>query len=127
MQRFVVCLIVAGILVGGCGAERAADQTKSNGKTTAGAASRGNASPKEIVLTDQTSAYECPKCQMRYDAAGMCEMGCGELVPVTVSYTCPADQKPVERAGQCPRCAMNATVTTAVVASAPRPAAGSTP
>jgi hypothetical protein len=38
------------------------------------------------------------------------------LVEMNVSYICPADGKPVEHSGKCPRCAANARVEKAAVA-----------
>lgn len=61
-------------------------------------------------LTNQTLIYECPKCGMMFSAAGTCTMDGDSLVATRVGYVCPADQKPVAHAGQCPRCAMNARI-----------------
>jgi uncharacterized C2H2 Zn-finger protein len=73
-------------------------------------------------LTNQTLIYECPKCGMMFSAAGTCAMDGDSLVATRVDYVCPADQKPVAHAGQCPRCAMHARVEkTAVAAGQPPP------
>jgi ribosomal protein S27AE len=77
-------------------------------------------------LTDQRKVYECPKCGADYDAAGNCTMDGSALVATRVDYSCPADGKPVEKAGQCPRCAMHARIDKTALASdaaAPAPAA----
>lgn len=68
--------------------------------------------PKLITeLTDQTEVYQCPVCKMVFEGPGICTMKCAELVRTRVAYSCPADGKPVEHAGKCPRCDMDATVT----------------
>ncbi len=59
--------------------------------------------------------YECPKCGMMYDGPGKCPMDQAGLVPTRVSYICPADNRPVEHAGKCPRCAQNAKVVKTVM------------
>ena len=69
-------------------------------------------------LTAQTMVYECPKCGMDFDAAGNCTMDGSTLVANRVDYLCPADGKPVEKAGQCPRCAMHARIEKSALASA---------
>ena len=68
------------------------------------------AQPNVITLTDQTLVYECPKCGADYDKAGKCTMDQTDLVAMQVSYICPADNQPVEHAGKCPRCEVNARI-----------------
>ncbi len=76
------------------------------------------------ALTSQTLVYECPECGMDYDAPGECSTDHSKLVKTGIEYICPADSRPVEHSGKCPRCAANATVKrTALVADTP-PAAG---
>jgi predicted RNA-binding Zn-ribbon protein involved in translation (DUF1610 family) len=75
--------------------------------------------PREIQeLTNQKLVYECPKCGMDFDAPGTCTMDGSTLAATQVDYSCPADGQAVERAGQCPRCAMNARVRKTTMASA---------
>jgi predicted RNA-binding Zn-ribbon protein involved in translation (DUF1610 family) len=62
------------------------------------------------VLTNQTVVYECPQCGMDFDGPGQCTMDHIDLVKTGIAYICPADNKPVEHSGKCPRCAANATV-----------------
>ena len=70
-------------------------------------------------LTDQATVWSCPECGMDYTGAGKCNMCDVDLVKMNVSYICPADDKPVERSGRCPRCDANARVVkTAAVADA---------
>ena len=76
------------------------------------------AAPQSIdELTNQTLVYECPKCGMDYDRAGTCSMDGATLVAMKVSYVCPADGKPVKRAGHCPRCQMNARIDKTALAT----------
>ena len=79
--------------------------------------------PKVIEsLTDQTLVYGCPECGMDYDGPGQCDMCKVDLVATQVAYICPADNRPVEHSGKCPRCDANARVAkTAVAAEAPSP------
>ena len=117
-MRFVSSIILAMALLSSC-------QPKSN--STAAATSRGaattaataSAGPHLIAdLTNQTEIYSCPNCGMDFDAAGKCSMDSTELVKTDVAYICPADSKPVDHAGSCPRCNVNARVVrTAVAAS----------
>ena len=87
-----------------------------------GTAAAVAAAPSQIAeLTDQTMVYECPKCGMMFDAAGTCSMGCAELVATQVAYTCPKDNQAVAKAGQCPRCPMNARVDKTAMAGGVTP------
>ena len=72
-------------------------------------------------MTDQKLVYECPKCGMMFDRVGKCSMDSTDLVQTQVRYICPADNKPVERAGKCPRCAMNARVDKTAMATPEAP------
>jgi len=104
---------IAVLALAGCGAPQKSTETAT--QTPAASAPAADAAvaaaPNQIAeLTDQTLVYECPKCGMMFDAAGTCSMGCGELVATQVSYTCPKDNQAVAKAGQCPRCPMNARV-----------------
>jgi len=100
MTRALIVSLLALALFG-CGA--------SNHSTSASA--KGTSQPHAIVaLTDQTMVYECPKCGADYDEAGNCSMDGTALVATKVAYICPADSKPVDHSGACPRCAANARV-----------------
>jgi len=121
-MRVLTFLILALALVG-CGAQTKSADTAAT--TTPATPSHGAdavtaSQPNEIAeLTDQTMVYECPKCGMDFDGPGNCSMDGTKLVETQVAYMCPADNKPVEKAGKCPRCAMNAKVNkTAVAANA---------
>lgn len=124
-------VILAVLALAGCGAQpKSADTaatpppatTPTNDAATAsGGDGAASGAPVLIAaLTDQTLVYECPKCGMMFDRAGTCSMGCAELVATKVDYTCPKDNQAVAKAGQCPRCPMNARVEkTAIAAAAP--------
>jgi len=72
-------------------------------------------------LNNQTVVYECPQCGMMFDGPGKCSMEQADLVETQVSYICPADSKPVESAGKCPRCPKNASVVKTAMGAAPTP------
>ncbi len=100
MTRALIVSLLALALCG-CGA--------SNHSTAASA--KGASKPRAIAaLTDQTLVYECPKCGMDFDQAGACSMDGTALVAMKVAYICPADDKPVDHSGACPRCPANARV-----------------
>ena len=82
--------------------------------------------PVEITqLSDQREVWDCPKCGMEFDRAGMCTMCNVELLHTQVDYSCAADGKPVERAGACPRCAVPVVVKkTALTVALDSPALG---
>ena len=118
MKPLLLCLSVA--LLAGCSSGKpaaTADAAKSGSATTATVAS----TPNSIVLTNQKVVWQCPNCGMQFDGPGMCSMGDGELVEMKVDYICPADNKPVDHAGACPRCAANARIVTTAVAAAVPP------
>lgn len=67
--------------------------------------------PKLIArLSNETEVFSCPKCFMDYDRAGMCTMCDVVTIRTRIDYTCPADGQPVEHAGHCPRCPMDARI-----------------
>jgi hypothetical protein len=68
-------------------------------------------------LKSQTVVYECPQCGMDYDGPGVCSMDNTTLVKTGIEYICPADNRPVEHSGKCPRCAANATVKRTALAA----------
>ena len=103
----VMALLSLTLGLAGCG-------TGSSPKSGTSAAA---ASTEIQDLTNQTLIYECPKCGMMFRAAGTCTMDGDSLVATRVDYVCPADQKPVAHAGQCPRCAMNARVVKTALAA----------
>jgi hypothetical protein len=116
--RFVPIAVTLAALAG-CGtSSRSADHApQPAAKTDAVTA----AAPNEIEeLTDQKKVWECPQCGMDYDGPGQCAMDHSKLVETKVDYICPADNQPVDKAGKCPRCAVNARVVkTAIAAVAP--------
>ena len=117
MNRIMVLLIAALVLAGCQSAPKSTEQAGGSHATTP-AATDPNAPVLIASLTDQTKVWECPKCGMMFDRAGMCSMDPEvALVETNVSYTCPADNKPVEKAGKCPRCPMNARVDKVAVAA----------
>ena len=108
MTRSVLLPIaIASLAIAGC---RAAP------KAAASARAAVDRPPQAIVLTDQTRIWECAHCGMDYDRPGVCSMDDNELVPMRVSYLCPADAKPVTKAGRCPRCEANARVVKTALA-----------
>ena len=118
MMRLISTLFVAAALLTGCQAAPKATVAQAPATTAVAAG------PHLIQdVSNQTVIYSCPKCGMDFDAAGLCSMDSTALVKTDVAYICPADDKPVEHAGSCPRCNVNARVvrTTAAVA---KPAAG---
>jgi uncharacterized C2H2 Zn-finger protein len=119
MNRFL-CAALAAIALAGCQAapKTAQNATETQAASPSGADAVTAAAPKEIqVLTDQTKVWECPKCGMDFDAQGTCSMDGTTLVETQVSYVCPADNKPTEHAGKCPRCAMNSRIDKVAVAA----------
>lgn len=114
IRLFTVALAV--LALAGCQAKprSAATATPPEAVTTA--------APKVInQLTDQKRIYECPKCGMDYDGPGACTMDGATLVAMNVAYICPADGKPVARAGKCPTCNLDVKVVKTAMAA---PAAG---
>jgi len=119
MNRTLFAALVALALAGCQSAPKSATDTQAT--TKSGTEAVTAAAPKEIMeLVDQTKVWECPKCGMDFDGPGTCHMDGATLVETNVSYICPADNKPVEHSGKCPRCATNARVDkVAAAASAP--------
>jgi hypothetical protein len=127
MRTLLVALVTLSLA--GCGArQHSADTAATPPPTHATAPASGStgsdaavaAAPKLIdELTNQTLIYECPKCGMMFDGAGTCTMDGAELVATRVEYSCPKDNQPVEHAGSCPRCPMNARVQKTAMAAAP--------
>ena len=117
MRSFLLTAVAALTLAGCQSAPKSTPsaETQSSAGTTAVPAS----APKEIAeLIDQAKVWECPKCGMDFDGPGVCTMDGAALVETQVSYICPADSKPVDHAGKCPRCAMNARIDKVAVAAA---------
>jgi len=114
-MKWLVPVIV--LALAGCGAPKQSAGTSAQPASGASAAA-ASASTEIQELTDQKLVYECPKCGMMFSAAGTCTMDGDTLVATRVDYTCPADNQPVARAGQCPRCAMHARVQKTAMAPA---------
>jgi len=112
-------LVLALALAAGCGGEPAATSTPTPVATNRAAApGTEGAVPAEITtLTTEREVYDCPKCDMVFDRAGMCTMCHVDLVHSRVDYSCAVDQQPVEQAGRCPRCPQDAVVTITPLAS----------
>jgi len=116
MNRIMV-LLIAALVLAGC--QSAPKSTEQAGTTPAATEASADAPVLIASLTDQTKVWECPKCGMMFDRAGMCSMDPEvALVETNVNYICPADNKAVEKAGKCPRCPMNARVDKVAVAAA---------
>jgi hypothetical protein len=112
---------IAFFSLAGCGAQPSSHAPAA--KTDAVVA----AAPNEIEeLSDQKKVWECPKCGMDYDGPGECAMDHSKLVETKVDYICPADNRPVDKAGKCPRCAANARIVKTAVAAAEPAAAPAT-
>jgi predicted RNA-binding Zn-ribbon protein involved in translation (DUF1610 family) len=110
-MKIFATLFLAGALLAGC---------QSAPKTSDAVVAGGLHEIQEF--TNQTTAWSCPKCGADFDAPGQCPNDHVDLVENHVSYICPADGEPVEHAGKCPRCNMNARVVrTAVAANVPDP------
>lgn len=113
MSRFLAVLVVAALAFG-CQAKP---------KTTVSAS--GSAPQLVNELTNQTVVYECPNCGMDFDGPGQCTMDHIDLVKTGIAYICPADNKPVEHSGSCPRCAAHATIVrTALAPQVPKALTG---
>jgi hypothetical protein len=84
---------------------------------------QADAGPQVIAqLMNEKQVYECPRCGLDFDRAGECTMDGSALVLTKVDYICPADNAPVDAAGRCPRCAMNARITKTAMANTTPPA-----
>ena len=118
MNRFLIAALAA-LALAGC--QSAPKTTQNATETPAAGTDAVTADAPQLIqaLTDQTTVWECPKCGMDFDRAGVCSMEGATLVETRVSYICPADDKPVERAGKCPRCPVNARIDKVAVAVAP--------
>jgi predicted RNA-binding Zn-ribbon protein involved in translation (DUF1610 family) len=111
----ILCAALVAFAIAGC---QSAPKTAENATPPSGTDAATAAAPKEIMaLTSETKVWECPKCGMDFDGPGVCTMDGATLVETQVSYICPADNKPVEHAGKCPRCAMNARIDKVAVAA----------
>ena len=112
----ILCVSLIAIAIAGCqSAPKSAPNTAGTHSGTDAATVA--AKPKEIDITDQKQVWECPKCGMDYDGPGTCSMDGSTLVEMNVSYICPADNKPVEHSGKCPRCPTNARIDKVAVAA----------
>lgn len=113
-----VALLLA--LTAGCSGQPAATPAATPVATNRAAGpSTPGAVPAEITtLTVEREVWDCTKCDMVFDRAGMCTMCDVDLVHSRVDYSCPVDQKPVESAGRCPRCPQDATITLTPLTSA---------
>jgi len=109
----IPALMLAALLLAGC-------QAKPH--TTATTAAAQNAI---VALTDQKVVWECPTCGMDFDGPGKCTMDGVALEKTDVAYVCPADDQPVDKAGKCPRCNMDAKVVKTAAAE-PAPAGATT-
>ena len=114
----LLCLTIAAFALAGCQSAPKQNSTETQAAAPSGTDATTAAAPKEImVLTNETKVWECPKCGMDFDGPGVCSMDGATLVETQVSYTCPADNKPTEHAGKCPRCAMNSRIDKVAVAA----------
>src|SRR5262245_52971069 len=113
----ILCAVLLAIAIAGC--QSAPKSTENAGSAQSGTSAATAAAPKEIMeLTSQKQVWECPKCGMDFDGPGTCTMDAGvALVETNVSYICPADNKPVEHSGKCPRCPANARIEKMAVAT----------
>lgn len=118
MKRILV-LFAALALLAGCSSEKPAASASSEAANATNATAA--ATPNSVEITNQKTVWQCPNCGMNFDGPGRCSMNDGDLVEMKVDYICPADNKPVEAAGKCPRCDQNARVVTTAVAAAVPP------
>ena len=110
MNRKIVAAWIAIIaLTAALGCSQKVDNSPSFAKAAIDRA-KSATTPQAITLSNQTLVYECPKCGNDYDKPGQCPTDQAELVATQVSYICPADNQPVDGAGKCPRCEMNAKI-----------------
>ena len=115
----LLCTALVALALAGCQSAPKQNSTETQAAAPSGTDATTAAAPKEImVLTNETKVWECPKCGMDFDGPGVCSMDQTTLVETNVSYICPADNKPVEHAGKCPRCPTNARIDKAAVAAA---------
>ena len=119
MTRLLIAVLAILALAGCQSAPKTTqDATESQATTPAGTDAVTADAPQLIqALSNQTKVWECPKCGMDYDRAGVCSMEGATLVETGVSYICPMDQKPAEQAGKCPRCPQNARIDKVAVAA----------
>ena len=112
MKPVLLAAIAALVLAGCSSAPKSTDNAAGTQSATPAATEAApDGAPVLIAeFIDQTTVWECPKCGMVFDRAGVCSMEGAQLVEMKVNYVCPADNKPVERAGKCPRCPMNARI-----------------
>ncbi len=114
----LLALVFLALALFGCSSKQSASSQSPPAAKTAVTQAGDAAKPQAIdALSRQTLVYECPKCGMDYDKAGKCGMDGAELVATRVAYICPADDKPVEHAGKCPRCAANARIEKTALAA----------
>ena len=122
MNRLLVAA-VAALVLAGCQSAPTSTETAAEPHAATPAATGAASADAPVLIAefvDQTTVWECPKCGMVFDRAGVCSMEGATLVEMKVNYVCPADNKPVERAGKCPRCPQNARIDkVAVAASTP--------
>jgi hypothetical protein len=119
MYRMLIAAALALALLGCQPVQRSVSDDNHKAAPASGTDAVTAGAPQSIdVLTDQTMVWECPQCGMDYDRAGTCSMDGSTLVQTRISYICPADNKPVEHSGKCPRCAANARVEKSAMAAA---------
>lgn len=126
MHRLLVTTLIA-LGIAGCQTSPGSSSSAANSSSGAsGTQAVAAGAPRSVdELTSQTVVWECPKCGMGYDRAGVCSMDSTALAETRVSYICPADNQPVEHSGKCPRCAANARIEkTAIAAALPGAASG---
>jgi ABC-type enterochelin transport system substrate-binding protein len=113
----LLCATLVALALAGC---QSAPKTENAAETTTPAATEAASADAPVLIAefvDQTTVWECPKCGMVFDRAGVCSMEGAALVEMKVNYVCPADNKPVEKAGKCPRCPQNARIDKVAVAA----------
>ncbi|MEO5989750.1 MAG: hypothetical protein ABIU54_14700 [Candidatus Eisenbacteria bacterium] len=122
---FVLVLVVAGCSPGSKPASPAASVPTAEPGVAAVVPAAGADMVEFSTLTDQREVWDCPKCGMMFDRAGMCTMCDVDLVRTRIDYSCAADGQPVEHGGKCPRCAVPVVIKkTALVSSLESPALG---
>lgn len=122
---FVLALVLAGCSSAPRTESPAASAPSAEANASAVATPAGQDMVEYSTLTDQREVWDCQKCGMMFDRAGMCTMCNVELVRTRVDYSCAADGQPVAKGGACPRCPVPAVVKkTALVSSLESPALG---
>ena len=111
----LIPLVLALLIVAGCGGTQTAQEAASTADTTAAAG------PNLITVSNQTEVWQCPACGMTFDGPGECSMKDGTLAKMNVHYVCPTGGEEMPGVGTCPTHNVEARVEKTVAAEAGAP------